>query len=326
MTVSTGAARATVPTRACLAGEDLDWLGGRSVCVALDLPTTVVARPRAGAPGGPTAAGHWGAAVWDFLRARLPDLGPLPPETEVSSDAPVASGLSSSTALIVALFEAFSALLPAARRPSRATLTEWAYLCEFEVCRGGGMDQLAVSLGGAVLTRGRPAGLPELCEQLAFPGRWSLIVVDSRTAKSTQDHIRTVRAQAAARDPRLAAYLASADAAAGAVWENIRTRDLAGLTEAMRQAHRAMRDHQGMSTPFLERLRRLARSSAGFELKLSGAGGGGALVGVCDAVVSAQLADALRRAYRYECPDARVLEAGPAAIRSAGEVAAAPVL
>src|SRR5690349_13768485 len=162
VTASTGAARATVPTRACLAGEDLDWLGGRSVCVALDLTTTVRAWPKADRAEVPGGSADWAPAVWDFLRARLPGLGPLSPQTEVSSDAPVASGLSSSTALIVALFEAFSALLPEPYQPSRATLTEWAYRFEFEIYRGGGMDQLAVSLGGAVLTRGRTAGLPEV--------------------------------------------------------------------------------------------------------------------------------------------------------------------
>ncbi|MGW5120420.1 hypothetical protein ACWEQ8_34055, partial [Streptomyces noursei] len=48
------AGRAVVPCRACLSGEDLDWLGGRSVSLALDLTTSVTVRPPAARP--PTGA------------------------------------------------------------------------------------------------------------------------------------------------------------------------------------------------------------------------------------------------------------------------------
>jgi galactokinase len=312
-------ARATFPTRACLSGEDLDWLGGRAVCLALDLTTTVEAGPDVTGPGDP-GVDQLAGQVWAFLRARLPGAGPMPPRTAVRSQAPVASGLSSSTALIVGLFRACIDSLESGREPSAArvparTLAQWAYEFEFEICHGGGMDQLSVILGGALLAGGVLTGLPEIRDRLAFPADWTVVVVDSATPKSTSDHIRTVRAQSAARDPRLADYLATADQASGVAWQAIRTRDLPSLHAAMRQAHGAMRDLQRMSTPLLEQLRRLALDAAGLRLKLSGAGGGGALVGVCPQADAGPVVHRLRQAYAAAHPGVRVLQTRAAPLR-----------
>ncbi|MFE3769227.1 GHMP family kinase ATP-binding protein [Streptomyces sp. NPDC059122] len=334
---------AVVPCRACLSGEDLDWLGGRSVSLALDLMTSVTVRPPGARPPAGAAAdagavpdggagrlpGAWAEEVWAFLRQRLPGLGARPPAVTAHSDAPAASGLSSSTALIVALFRAFTgAAVPAAgggaHRPVPArTLAQWAYEFEFAIFNGGGMDHLAVIAGGLLLLDGRTTGLPEIRRRTAFPEEWAVVVLDSATRKDTSDHIRSVRAQLAAGDARLAAYRERTDAASAAVWEAVRDRDLAGLGAAMSRAHRAMRDLQGMSTPLLEELRELALRSVGLPLKLSGAGGGGALVGVCPAADQAEVVARLRRALGPAHPRARVIPARAAA-GLAPEIAAAP--
>ncbi|MFJ8475279.1 mevalonate kinase [Kitasatospora sp. NPDC094011] len=309
--------RAVVPCRACLSGEDLDWLGGRSVSVALDLPTTVEVLPATTGGTNRTDAGSWAEEVWAFLRDRLPALpdGP-PPVVRVGSDAPAASGLSSSTALIVALFEAYLAAHRAAGGVPVGTVTRWAYEFEFAVFNGGGMDQVAVVEGGALLLEGRTTGLPAILERAAFPADWTLLVVDSATAKSTGDHIRTVRAQVAADDPALAEYIAGTDATSEEVWKALLGRDLAGLGNAMSRAHVAMRDLQRMSTPLLEDLRELALARVGLPLKLSGAGGGGALVGVCPAEEAEATAARLRAALHGRHPDARVLPARAAGRRT----------
>ncbi|MEV7601328.1 galactokinase [Kitasatospora sp. NPDC089797] len=310
--------RAVVPCRACLSGEDLDWLGGRSVSVALDLPTTVEVRPEPSAPdaaGGTAPVGGWADEVWAYLGDRLPGLaGSVRPPVRVSSEAPAASGLSSSTALIVALFEAY--LAAAVGRVGEVdvdTVTRWAYEFEFAVFNGGGMDQVAVVQGGALLLSGRTTGLPVIQERADFPDDWTVLVVDSATAKSTGDHIRTVRAQVAAGDPLLAEYTATADATSEEAWKAVVGRDLDVLRGAMGRAHEAMRDLQRMSTPLLEDLRDLALARVGLPLKLSGAGGGGALVGVCPAAEGERTAARLRTALHGRHPDARVL-----AVRAAG--------
>ncbi|GLF92695.1 GHMP family kinase ATP-binding protein [Streptomyces yaizuensis] len=297
------AIRAGVPCRACLSGEDLDWLGGRSVSLALDLVTTVETVP--GPP--PARDGGWSGEVWEFLRGRLAGLPADPPAVRVRSDAPGASGLSSSTALIVALFRAYTeACAPDPGIPA-PILAEWAYAFEFARFNGGGMDHLAVIEGGALLLDGRTEGLPAIRERAAFPGEWSVLVVDSATRKDTSDHIKVVRAQLAAGDPDLAAYRKEADAASGEVWAAIGARDLDALAAAMDRAHVTMRDHQRMSTPVLEELRELALRSAGLRLKLSGAGGGGALVGVCRTDDRDDVVAAVRRALADPYPAARVI-------------------
>ncbi|WP_369148913.1 mevalonate kinase [Streptomyces sp. R44] len=298
--------RAVVPCRACLSGEDLDWLGGgRSVSLALGLMTTVEVGAGPAAEGAD--GGGWDGEVWAFLRARLPGLAARPPAVTVRSEAPAASGLSSSTARIVALFRAFADASVRGRSVPDATLTRWAYEFEFAVFRGGGMDHVAVVEGGALLLEGREEGLPVVRDRREFPDEWRVLVVDSGTRKDTGHHIRDVRAQLAAGDPALAAYRSAADEASGRVWEALRGRDLAALGAAMSDAHAAMRDHQRMSTPLLEELRVVALRSAGLPLKLSGAGGGGALVGVCPAEEVAETAARLARALRVSHPAAGVI-------------------
>ncbi|MFI1932920.1 mevalonate kinase [Streptomyces sp. NPDC020330] len=311
------AIRATVPCRACLSGEDLDWLGGgRSVSLALDLMTTVEAGPGPAPEDG--AADGWPGEVWAFLRERLPGLAPRPPAVTVHSDAPAASGLSSSTAQIVALFRAFTDRSFTGRHVGDRTIAQWAYEFEFAVFHGGGMDHLAVVEGGALLLDGREHGLPAVRERLPFPDAWRVVVVDSGTRKDTRHHIRDARAQLAAGDPALAAYRAVADEASERVWEALRDRDLVALGAAMVRAHEAMRDHQRMSTPLLEEVRAVSQRAVGLPLKLSGAGGGGALVGVCTAGTVADTAERLTRALRVSHPRARVIPVS-AAPGSVGE-------
>lgn len=291
----------------------MDWVGGRSVCVALDLLTTVEV-DGASKPGHPADAvvREWVTGIWSFVGERVPGLAPAPPPVRVSSEAPSASGLSTSTALILAVFEVLVATISAGPPVPRRVLVEWAYEFEFGICHGGGMDQLAIELGGTTLFQGRASGLPDVLDRAEFPAEWSVIVVDSGTPKSTPDHIRSVRAQYAAGDPVLAAYATRADAASVLAWEAIRTRQLSALTDAMSAAHRTMRDLQGMSTPLLEHLRTLARTAVGLPLKVSGAGGGGALVGVCTQSDASRVAETLRAVYRETRPGVRVIVAGSA--------------
>lgn len=305
------------PVRACLSGEDLDWMGGRSACVALDLFTTVEVNGSVTAEiASDTALFEWARGIWRFLGERIPGLAQDPPPVRVWSEAPRASGLASSTALILALFEAFVATIPAAAPVPLDVIVQWAYEFEFAICNGGGMDHLAIAQGGATLLDGRPSGLPELIDHVDFPAEWSLVVVDSGTPKSTPHHIRSVRAQYAASDPVLAEYIERSDAASGLVWEAIRARRLRALTDAMTDAHRAMRDLQKMSTPLIERLRSLARSAVGLPLKISGAGGGGALIGVCPASDAAAIAESLRAAYQDVQPGIQVIVAGSVSVYS----------
>jgi galactokinase len=288
--------RVSVPTRACLSGEDLDWLGGRSVCVALDLPTTVTVGAGGGARGetGPavdtTYLERHVVGVWNFLRRGYSSLPGTPAEVSVRARAPLASGLSTSTSLLVGLFQAFAEHydLP------DPTVSEWAYEYEFEHVQGGGMDQVAVLTGGVLLTKGVTRGLPEVRDAQQWPPAWRLVVLDSGTRKLTSTHIATVRRQLIGGDPSLRTYMASADEVSGAMWSAIEGRELHRVHDVLDRAHVLMRDVQQMSSPALERIRDMARRRCGIPFKLSGSGGGGALVSVF-ATENHGLIDDLRR-------------------------------
>lgn len=309
--------RVSKPVRACLSGEDLDWLEGRSVCVALDLFTTVEVNGSVAAEcASDTTLVEWTRGIWRFLRERITGLEQDPPPIRVWSDAPSASGLSSSTALILAIFEAFIGMVTTASSVPLEVIVQWAYEFEFAICNGGGMDHLSIARGGATLFGGRTSGLPELIDHVDFPADWSLVVVDSGTPKSTPHHVRSVRAQYASADPVLAEYVERSDAASDLVWKAIRARRLQALTDAMSEAHRAMRDLQKMSTPLLEQLRSLALSAARLPLKVSGAGGGGALIGVCAVADAAAIVESLVAAYQDVHPEIQVIVAGSVAAYS----------
>jgi galactokinase len=303
------------PVRACLSGEDLDWVGGRSVCVGVELKTIVTTGTDAPEP---VAAKRipvqpWAGQVWNHLRERLSGLDDDPPPVAAWAQGPTAGGLSSSTALILGIFEAFCA--HAGARVDVPTLMRWAYEFEFAVFGGGGMDHMAITHSGVTLFRGRERGLPDLAGQIRFPGEWAILVVDSGTPKDTRQHVRFVRGQIAARDPLLDTYIRITSQVTDAVWTAIGARDLNTVADGMHIAHAAMRDCQRMSTPRLEQIRTLAWETTRIRLKLSGAGSGGALVGVCTRDDAEQAAAALTPRLRAEVPGARAIVAEAAAPR-----------
>ncbi|MEV0279770.1 hypothetical protein AB0I22_25735 [Streptomyces sp. NPDC050610] len=296
-------------TRACLAGEDLDWLGHRSVCVAADLPTRIrVLRSEAPKPHAEAEA----AAVWNSMRHRLPYLDARRPAITIDASAPLASGLSSSSSLIIGLFRTFAQHLDL--ELDGATLLQWAYDHEYEIYHGGGMDQTAIIAGGTTLTEGRDGSVPVLMACAPFPDAWKIVVIDSATPKSTSRHLADVRRQHALGDPELQRYIAAADRCAAQAWAAVASADLALLGEAMDDAHTAMRDIQHMSSEVLEHMRRTARRAVDLPVKITGAGGGGSMIGICRAQDAAEISDVLSRRLHEDYPHARVLLADAALV------------
>lgn len=297
----------TAPVRACLAGEDLDWLGGACCSVALDLPTTVSCI--AGVPAPPA-----------YLRAVLRVLGVADPEghaLRVRTAAPIASGLSTSTSLIVALVRACLELR-GDDDPGPAALARMAYEIEFAFENGGGMDQLAIIEGGALLLDGMPTGLPRIMARAPWPAEIGLVVIASRQPKSTHDHVRRVRDQLAANDSDLAIYRRAAGDAATRAWGGVVRADLTTLSAAVNDAHATMRDQQRMSTALLEELRDAALAVGFAGVKVTGAGGGGALIALAPAAATPELVERLRGTLRPQHADADVLHV--AATRPARDV------
>ena len=288
------------PVRICLSGEDLDWLGYRSVCVAIDLP--IIAS--VGEEGAIDGSGLVDVAL-DAIRARTGQPEWDPPRISLSQQAPAASGLASSTALLMCLLQVLHTDASGSPMP-RSTLIELAYETERKCTHGGGMDQLSIARGGVTLTSGNRNGLPAVDGSAPWPGEWGLILVDSGIPKHTPTHIRDVRRQLERGDDRLSRYMADVDDCSIRAWQAIVLGNFAQLCDAVNAAHEAMRDLQGMSTIELEELRSTALGSGCAAVKLTGAGGGGALV----ALVESDAAPSVLARLHARCSRQRIRAVG----------------
>jgi galactokinase len=289
-----------IPTRICLAGEDLDWIGGRCVCVAIQLRTTVRLGPSSAAYTGPYLD-----AVWSRLTGG--DGRPAPTVT-VSTEAPTGSGLSTSTSLVLALSVACArASGRAAFRPDE--LIRFAYEVERDITNGGGMDHVAIVRGGVTYVDGRRDGPPELLGQLSWPAGLAVLIIDSRLRKESGTHLRETRERVARSEPRVAEYVRVAAAAAEEVWSALCHDDYPGLYVAINAAHNAMRDHQNMSNARLDALRADALAAGCPAVKLTGSGQGGCLFAIVPAGDAEPFTMELTRAYAAVEPLPRIIRA-----------------
>lgn len=207
-----------VPGRIEVFGKHTDYAGGNVLVAAVDRGVTVGARASAAgfvavSDHGPRVqldplgdcdlpAGHWGRYVHTVLRRLTTDFGPLEPvEITVSSNLPLASGMSSSSALLigVALAVADHGGLRETEGWQRAIASDVdlvAYLACVE--NGSGFKHLAGGAGvgthggsedhAAILT-GRAGHLLHynfdpmaLCAEVEFPQDWAIVVATSGVA------------------------------------------------------------------------------------------------------------------------------------------------
>lgn len=200
----------------------------------------------------------------------------------VRSDAPPGSGLGGSGALGVALVAAL-----AAARGERPLAAEVA-AAAFELERldaglmGGKQDQYAAALGGVqYLAFGDPevsASRLRLPDAALYELEQSLVLCYSGATRFSDATHRRVweRYQAGERD--VAAALDGIRACAVAMREALQTGDLAAVARIMNEnwAHqRALAE--GMQTPVMAQLERVARAAGADGIKACGAGAGGCL-------------------------------------------------
>ncbi|MBL8231748.1 MAG: galactokinase [Bryobacterales bacterium] len=230
-------------------------------------------------------------------------------DAEVSSDLPAASGLSSSSALLVA---ASLALLEAnGVRAEFAELMEVLPEAEHYVgTRGGAMDHAACLAG----RRGHALRIdfaPLAVEPVPLPADWALVLIDSgvRAEKSAGLRERYNRAREAgagalrtlafasfheaifATHHRGADHLEDSQARAfrhvvseahrvEAACLALRDCDLNGFGRLLNESHDSLRDDLGVSCAELDRLVEVARRNGATGARLTGAGFGGYVLAV----------------------------------------------
>lgn len=267
----------SVPVRACVAGENLDWMGGLSLCVAVDLPTRVVKLSRAEWARWPHRA------TTESLEAFVMDaLGPMPARNVrigAICTAPSPSGLGTSSSIAIAILEAMK-LEFAIRDASSLNL---AFEYELRDTHGGGMDHLSITRGGWLLTSGNDGSLPEVVATgtEAVDSTLRVLMVNTGIDKQCKQGVAQARAWIGRSPGDARAYrtVASEVAERGLIaWQSDSVQDLRACLDA---AHEAMRDIARMSSPAIEDLRESLRLETGVGFKLSGSGGGGCLFTFC---------------------------------------------
>ncbi len=225
---------------------------------------------------------------------------PLALSVTTAVDAPLGSGLGSSSALVVALVEAYAAFLGRTLTPRQtATLA-----CDIERrelgLAGGRQDQYAAAYGGLNMMRFPPRGdvvidplrlAPSVARELEA----SLAVCFSGEARASA---RIIAEQARNLDHDSAEALAAMHVLKAGVTEMrdaLLEGDLAAFAAALdRSWHAKQRTAGGIITQATVALEQLARAAGATAVKVSGAGGGGFVMCVVQPERRARLIAALQ--------------------------------
>ena len=265
-------------------------------------------------PMGP--AGHWGNYPRAVATALL-EQGQITRGIRglVDGDLPPASGLSSSSALVVAT--ALALLEANGTRCDSGTLMQWLAVGERLVgTEGGGMDQ-AVILGGLAGHAIRIDFSPGLrLRPVPIPGSWRIVVASSMVEAAKAGparegyNTRVAECQEALRNlgtegfPELMAdqgrALARAEAGLpGTLFRRVRHvltegrrveeattalehDDLPGMGRLLTASHASLRDDYQVSCPELDELVAVAEAAGAVGARLTGAGFGGCIVALAE--------------------------------------------
>lgn len=204
---------------------------------------------------------------------------------EIRSDVPPACGLGSSAALSLALVRALGSLTGASlskqEERSRASRVE-------DVFHGtaSGLDVAASAADGVIwFERGAPPTIQALRPREPF----DLVIALSSEPRSTAGPVGRLRERQKRRPELFDRMFGLAGDIVRAGREAIESGDLESLGASMDCAHGLLNGF-GVSTPTLERMIAIARGAGALGAKLSGAGGGGAIVALGGERTSAVIA------------------------------------
>jgi galactokinase len=308
-------ATAVAPGRVNLMGDHTDYNDGFVLPVAIDRACTVRVAT-ATAKGAITAISHqldgrvsiavdgsaepatvappWGRFVAGVVRALTArGIEVTPADLDVDTTVPVGSGLSSSSALAVALTLALGG--DALDRVEAARAASTAETAASGV-PGGLMDQLASLFGRAghallidcrattVTPVAIPASIAVLVVHCGVPRTLAGSEYASRRAECEAvaaslglDALRDATAEQVRDSPR-ARHVVAENARVLATADALPRGDLSVLGPLLLESHASLRDDFGVSTPELDTLVDVLRTSGAAGARLTGAGFGGCVV------------------------------------------------
>ena len=258
-----------------LLGEHSVVYGQPAIAAAIDRKLRVVLRRRVdeAEPVFRETNGDARLAAALAEAAREFGLDPDALELRIESDIPAGSGLGSSAALSVALIRTAAALAGSPAPSGRELATRAARVENVFHGTSSGVDVAAVASGGTIwFERGGPRSHP-----VRVRASVDVIIALSGESRSTEGPVRRLRERVRA-EPDLYAQLFSA---AGAIVRRgadaLARGDWQALGASFDAAHDLL-DAFGVSTPTLDRMIAVARAAGALGAKLSGAGGGGAII------------------------------------------------
>jgi galactokinase len=302
------------PGRVNLIGEHIDYAGLPVLPMAIERRITLYVGP--GADGRvrivnacrehgerefyveqaipPWPAGDWGNYPKAAVQGLVDDgLRPTGFDALLSSDLPPAAGLSSSSALVVAV--ALGALSVQGSQALPEVLELAALLANAEQyvgARGGGMDQAAILAGRAGFAS-HVAFDPLRVEWIPVPDGWSFVVAHSlATAEKSgaardtynrrRDEVERALAAPTGELPeplrqRLRHVVSEAERVVHAV-EALRSTDIDTFGRLMLASHESLRADFEVSTPALDALVRSSMDCGAVGARLTGAGLGGCVL------------------------------------------------
>jgi len=315
---SIAAGRGCAPGKVILLGEHAVVYGRTALAGAIDRHVTVQIVPHAAPVRVVSRAAAWPGEppVWDTVVVLDPpgtsrhagseptrlaraiacafEVMGLPADgcaVDIAADLPVSVGLGSSAALSVALVRALTDA--AGRTLDAAAVCARAFEIE-RIFHGfpSGIDNTVATYGGAIaFTRGEPV------RPLALGQPVPLVVARGRAPRETQRTVTALRRHGEAdREPyeRLFDEVGTLVAAAERA---LAVGDFAALGGLMDANHRVLQ-HLGVSTDELDEMVTLARRHGALGAKLTGGGGGGAVIGLCPAAADAVVAAYARAGWR----------------------------
>jgi mevalonate kinase len=302
-------ANAKAPGKIILAGEQFVVLGAPAVAMAINLYSKAEARPNNSdniqlgvdiplKSISRTALGRRIGNSQEFLRplrlaaeATLNRIGETRKgvEVNVACEIPIAAGLGSSASTTVAIISAVARSHGV--ELTRKEIFKLAFIPEkFLHGKPSGVDQATCIYGGTIeFTR------PSSIKPVRFATDPVLLLCDSGIHHETKTLVGSVLKKSQTQKDNFRTYLTQVREISRGVSKALRVGDSVDLGFLMSLNHELLRKI-GVSHPRLDRLVIAAKRAGALGAKLTGAGGGGCIVCVCQSLGSRErIARALRR-------------------------------